>query len=226
MRAFRTSLLLFAAAVCGACGSDPAGRDTTEAGLAQDAGEPEPPPPRAALPRAESTHPWTWLGGDLGSSYHAKAERILNAESAGRLQQAWMRDLGVTINGAAAVVGEHIYVSESQAVHKLNAETGEEIWKSTSAGGYAAPSYADGVLYIHSISDGLAALDAETGERLWRVLKVSQVSLSVGFSSPLVVGDLVIVGTSSSLSSCESMGTGCTQRHVFVTGIGARTVCA
>jgi polyvinyl alcohol dehydrogenase (cytochrome) len=196
--------LLCLTTVCGACGSDGAGRDITDAILAQDGGEPEPPPPRAALPRAESTHDWTWLGGDLGSSYHAKQERVLNAESAYRLQEAWMRDLGVTINGAAVVVGEHIYVSEPQAVHKLNAETGEEIWNAR-PGGVSAPSYVEGVLYVHAYSDSLSALDAETGESLWRVAKVSQVSLAVGFSSPLVAEDRVIVGTSSGEESVASV---------------------
>jgi len=148
-----------------------------------------------ALPRAESTNHWTWLGGDLRSTYHAAGETVLSVQSAPRLQEAWSIQLSASVNGAAAVVGPDLYVATILDVVKLDAETGDMRWRYTPAG-TSSITYADGVIYNHSYQGDLYARDADGGNPMWRLMRISEYGAS-GFASPLVFDRYVIVGTSS-----------------------------
>jgi outer membrane protein assembly factor BamB len=61
----------------------------------------------------------------------------------------------------------------------------------------AAPTIADGHVYVVSIDNELSALDAGTGELLWHQNGIAESATLMGASNPAVVGDSVVVAYSS-----------------------------
>ena len=137
---------------------------------------------------------WTMMGYDTTSSYFNKAETVLTKDNAANLEVAWKTDMGSPVYGAPLQVGDKIYASSGAGVRAFDAATGNELWEASSASS-ASMAYADGRLYLDSSRGQVVALDATDGSVLWTQSPDSQTS--DGSSSPLVVGDLVLIGGSS-----------------------------
>lgn len=134
------------------------------------------------------------MGYDQASTYNNTAETVLTKENAARLEIAWQADLGTNVYGAPLQVGDTIYASAATGVTAFNAATGTTKWKSR-AGTTGSLAYDGGTLYLHTALGSITALDASSGSQKWSQRANAQGG--DGSSSPLVVGDVVLIGGSS-----------------------------
>ncbi|NKB58943.1 MAG: PQQ-binding-like beta-propeller repeat protein [Alphaproteobacteria bacterium] len=101
--------------------------------------------------------------------------------------------------GGIAYADGFLYVSTGFAdVISLDATTGKERWRKRLTGPMrAAPSVADGRVFVVTIDNQLFALDGKTGERLWSHAGFSEIAGLLGAASPAVATGTVIVPYSS-----------------------------
>jgi polyvinyl alcohol dehydrogenase (cytochrome) len=138
---------------------------------------------------------WTQLGHDLASTFHNPAAAITRKRAA-RLKQAWTYEAPGSVNGAPAVAGDRVTALSQSGLVALDAENGQEVWRRDDIRGSSSPTLRGGVLYAYAGDTTLWAVDAKDGSDRWKV-KADDQRFAVGFSSPVVAGDAVIVGLSS-----------------------------
>ena len=134
------------------------------------------------------------LGYDYGSSFHNTHESAISVANAGELEEAWQ--IEAPVNGMAAVVGDVVYVLSTDSLTARDVATGDLIWETKNVLGTSTPAFRDGTLFVNGFNSVLFAVDPVTGEELWQSVVDSHPN-ATGFSSPVVYGDLVIVGSSS-----------------------------
>jgi len=136
----------------------------------------------------------------------------------------WKRPIGPGWS-SFAVAGDFLYTQEQRGEHEVVAcyrvSTGEPVWmhkdpvrfyeSNGGAGPRGTPTFSDGRIYALGATGILNALDAATGARLWSRNAATETGVKLpgwGFtSSPLVVGDVVVVATSGALGAFDH-GTG------------------
>ena len=137
----------------------------------------------------------------------------INTGNVSKLQAAWTFSTGVLRGheGAPLVIGDVMYVHapfpNTVFALDLNNE-GKILWKyepkqdpnvipvmccDTVNRGVA---YSDGKLFLHQADDTLVAIDAKTGKLVWSAKNGDPTKGQTGTSAPLVVKDMVLVGTS------------------------------
>lgn len=156
-------------------------------------------------------HPGDWTGF-RGPERDAtvRGVQIATDWNAAPPKQIWRQRVGPAWS-SVAVIGDRLFTQEqrgeSEAVVCLDAETGRELWVHedharfwegvAGAGPRATPTFAAGRLYSAGATGLLNCLDAKTGKRSWSrdFSKESGAKVPLwGFSSsPLVVGDLVVI---------------------------------
>jgi outer membrane protein assembly factor BamB len=141
-----------------------------------------------------SSADWSMIGYDLASTYWNRAETVLTKDNAASLAEIWSADLIGNVYGAPLQIGDKIYASGPSMVRAYEAATGTELWRA-SVGSTASMSYADGTLYVNDNSGQINAINAADGELLWT--KAPDTQRADGSSSPVVVGDLVLIGGSN-----------------------------
>lgn len=106
---------------------------------------------------------------------------------------------GYIIGGGLAYGEDKIFVTSPHAeVLALETKTGQILWRiPTQSPVRAAPTYADGRLYVLTISNQLEVLDAATGNRLWNHAGITEFAGLLGTASPAVSKGIVIVSYSS-----------------------------
>jgi polyvinyl alcohol dehydrogenase (cytochrome) len=144
-------------------------------------------------PATPASTDWTLMGYDTGSTYFNRAETKITKDNVASMTVKFQADMGGAVYGAPLQVGGNIYVSGSTGLRGFDA-TGKELWKAT-PGTSGSMSYSDGMLYVNTSGSKLIALNATDGKQLWS--KPYQTVSADGTSSPLVAGDLVIVGGSN-----------------------------
>lgn len=140
---------------------------------------------------------WPWLGQDLASTYNNAGETKLNTDNVGRLAPIWETKRYGNVNGAAAVVGDVVYVQSFDGTFAIRASNGEQIWANTNVTGTSSPTYDNGQLFVNDTAAVLHALNAKDGKEQWKA-KIDPHPQASGFSSPAVFGSYVVVGSSSS----------------------------
>jgi polyvinyl alcohol dehydrogenase (cytochrome) len=162
----------------------------------------EPPAPADAAvdsssptPGDETSSEWTTMGYDPGSTYFNSAEKKLTRQNAAKLEVAYTVDMGGNVYGAALQVGDKIYANSPAGVRALDAATGAELWRAAPGPTSGSMSYSDGMLYINTRGSKIVALNAADGAEAWS--KSYHASAADGTSSPLVAGDVVLVGGSN-----------------------------
>ena len=138
---------------------------------------------------------WRQLGYDVGSSFHNPRAGITPRAAAG-LHEAWRFEAPGSVNGAAAVGGGRAYVLSGDGLVALDVDNGDEVWRREDVAGTSSPTLIDGTLYVNAADPKVLALDPKTGETRWEVGTDTQ-PYATGFSSPIVAGDLVVVGLAS-----------------------------
>ncbi len=174
----------------------PGAEPTTNAGTSGG----DVPPPDVSdeptdTPAPAGVSEWRMMGYDLGSTFFNTAETMLTKDNAAMLEEAWSVDLGGNVYGAALQVGDRIYASGPSTVRAFDAASGNELW-STRVPSTASLAYEDGTLYANNNGSEIVALEAEGGTVLW-TRPGNPDSTADGSSSPLVVGDLIVIGGSN-----------------------------
>jgi len=103
------------------------------------------------------------------------------------------------IGGGVGVEGDTVYATTGFGeVVALGVSDGHLKWRHKLINPLrAAPTIADGRVYVVSIDNELQALDANTGEPLWHHNGIAESATLLGASNPAVVGDSVIIAYSS-----------------------------
>jgi len=101
--------------------------------------------------------------------------------------------------GGIAYANGILFVSTGFAdVVSLDAETGKQRWRKRLSGPMrAAPSVADGRVFVLTIDNQLFALNGDTGEQLWSHAGFSEIAGLLGAASPAISAGTVIVPYSS-----------------------------
>ncbi len=91
-------------------------------------------------------------------------------EIPGAVQQKWSYELADAAFPTAPITagGLVFFADRNGVVHAVDAEAGEPIWKTFTAGPiYFPPAYSNNRLYVGSADGRVYALEAATGKRLW-----------------------------------------------------------
>jgi polyvinyl alcohol dehydrogenase (cytochrome) len=165
----------------------------------------EPPAgPGPGGPQDARTLDWKGLGYDLGSTYWNKAETKISTSSAPTLSKVWEFDTKATASSTVVISGGRVYISSSPTdpadptkggLIALDLATGAEIWRNVDAAGPSSLALDGNVLYMHDFPGNVRAFDVTDGHQLWEY-KTDENANIVGFSSPVVTKDLVLVGGS------------------------------
>jgi polyvinyl alcohol dehydrogenase (cytochrome) len=137
---------------------------------------------------------WTLMGYDVASTYFNRAETVLTKENAASLTEIWSADMGGNTYSAALQVGDRIYAAGPSSVRAFMAASGDELWRA-SVSSSASIAYDDGTIYAHTSSSQIVALNAADGSQRWSAPVDAQ--RGDGTSSPIVAGNVVIVGGSN-----------------------------
>jgi outer membrane protein assembly factor BamB len=135
------------------------------------------------------------LGYDLGSTYWNQGETKISVKTAPSLDKAWEFDTTAGVTATPVINAGKVYV-QSGAIIAIKTQSGSELWRNSDIGGFASMAFSDGVLYVHDSPSVVHALKAEDGTEIWQ-LKTTDIAGAVGFSSPIVTKDYVLVGGST-----------------------------
>ena len=155
---------------------------------------------------------WVMPLGNYSSQRYSALDQI-NTSNVKNLQVAWSFSTGVLRGheGGPLVIGDVMYIHAPfpNTVFALDLNNdGRILWKyqptqdpnvipvmccDTVNRGVA---YADGKIFLHQADTTLVALDAKTGKVVWSVKDGDPTKGETGTSAPLVVKNMVLVGTS------------------------------
>jgi len=122
------------------------------------------------------------------------------------LKLLWTYEAGESIESSAAIVGGTVFVgSQKGELISLNLDNGAVFWKYhvDSPIGESSPAYSDGVVYIGDLGGWFHAVNATNGKKLWAFKAGSEIK-----SSPVVVGDRVLIGSYDQHLYCLSTRNG------------------
>jgi len=151
---------------------------------------------------------WTSYNGDYTGQRYSRLQQI-NVANVSKLRPAWVFHPGNTQNleVTPVVVRGLMYITASNDVFALDAQTGREVWhyhRPISAGllDDAAAHKNRGVavyensVFVETDDAHLLSLDARSGGLLWDVQYADKAKHYGATSAPVVVKDMVVVGTS------------------------------
>lgn len=141
---------------------------------------------------------WTMMGYDARSNYVQPHEKKLNVGNAKELKEHWRIQTSGFPAGSPVIVDGKVYISATGGMVAVDLDTGAELWTQPMVRGTATPAYHEGFLYMHAASGAkLYKLDATDGSIVWGPISTyPQNEACDGTSSPIIAGDLVIVGHS------------------------------
>lgn len=122
------------------------------------------------------------------------------------LKQLWTYEAGESIESSAAIVGGTVFVgSQKGELVALSLENGSVYWKFPTGNpiGESSPAYGSGVVFIGDLGGWLNALNATDGKKLWAFKANGEIK-----SSPVVVGDRVLIGSYDEHLYCLSARNG------------------
>jgi outer membrane protein assembly factor BamB len=118
------------------------------------------------------------------------------------LKPVWTYDAGDSIESSAAIVGSTVFVgSQKGELVALSLDNGSVYWKFPTGSpiGESSPAYGNGVVYIGDLGGWLNALNASDGKKLWAFKTNGEIK-----SSPVVVGDRLLIGSYDEFLYCLS----------------------
>ncbi len=199
----------------------PEAAKTESAADPKDVGKSLPEPAESAVPREPVVMTADWpgfRGADRDGVAHGA--RIATDWSASPPVELWSRPIGPGWS-SFAVDGNRLYTQEQRGEEEIvacyDATTGEPVWwhrdearfweSQGGPGPRGTPSLAGGRLYAFGATGILNALDAKSGAVLWSRNVAADTDVEVpywGFSSsPLVIGERVIVAAAGKLAAYD-----------------------
>jgi polyvinyl alcohol dehydrogenase (cytochrome) len=166
-----------------------------------------------AADTTSSAGPWPVAGHDLSNSRNQPAETLINRSNVNSLTMKWAFRTGGDVSATPTVGSNAIYVPDwAGNLYAINKTTGQAIWSTTIsqydgvANSYSrvSPAFHASDLIIGDIAsagtppDGarIMAINQQTGALHW-VTQVETNRAAIITGSPVVVGDVVVVGVSS-----------------------------
>jgi outer membrane protein assembly factor BamB len=155
-----------------------------------------------------------WVGFRGGRRDGVVPEAAFHGWDGSAPRERWRHQVGPAWSSFCAV-GDQIFTQEqrgdAEVVACYRADTGDEVWATSEPGRHsdppsgvgprATPTFADGRVFALTTGGTLVCLDAVTGQPVWKLSlaeKLGATKPTFGLStSPLVVGDLVIVNPAS-----------------------------
>jgi polyvinyl alcohol dehydrogenase (cytochrome) len=136
---------------------------------------------------------WTYLGYDQHSTYHNPNETKITVQNVAMLEPMWTTLTSGSATGTAAVVGDTVYFHASAGTQAFDRATGEQRWK-INMGGSGSITWDAGKVYAQRFSGQVIRIDGATGVTPdWATVVAGNASVG----TPIIVGNKVIVGTSS-----------------------------
>jgi len=140
-----------------------------------------------------------------GVMYGLDTEGTVTALQTATGERVWQTNItpgdedSTIIGGGVAYGDGKVFVTSPHAeVLALDGKTGDVLWRfKTQSPVRAAPTLADGRLYILGISNQLDVLNAETGVLLWNHAGITEHAGLLGTANPAVAKDIVVVTYSS-----------------------------
>jgi polyvinyl alcohol dehydrogenase (cytochrome) len=152
--------------------------------------------PVAAQP-ASTAHDWPIYGRDFSNSVNAVSERTISPATVGDLVERWRLDGIAAVTGTPVVADGVVYFGDwAGRVSALDASAGSVIWQAAPSDAQITASAAVGgeVVVVSDLRGWVRALDRGSGEVRWATqLETPDAS---SFSSPVIIGDAVIIGFS------------------------------
>jgi len=155
-------------------------------------GAPTMPPP---IDMPTGSVDWTMMGYDVGSTYFNAAETKITKETAASLEVAYKVDMGGNVYSVPLQVGDKMYVAGGGTLRALNAADGKELWN-VPLMSTASIAIDNGTIFSNGYNSNVTAFSAADGKQLWSK-KGHATQTADGSSSPIVAGDVVLVGGSS-----------------------------
>jgi outer membrane protein assembly factor BamB len=124
----------------------------------------------------------------------------------GSLRLLWTYEAGESIESSAAIVGGTVYVGTQKGeLLSINLQNGSLYWKYTIDApiGESSPSYSAGVVYVGDLSGWFHAVNAKDGKKIWAFKTGTEIK-----SSPVVIGDRVLIGSYDQHLYCLSTSNG------------------
>ena len=153
-------------------------------------------PVRTTTTDGSGSDAWTMLGQDVRSHFNNTSEHALSVANALSLKEAWQFKTSGSVTGVPAVVDGHVYALAGGGTYAFDAPSGAVLWQNGDVKGTSSVTWSDGKLYIDDRASVLHRLDAATGTEDWHAV-IDMNPAAAGFSSPVVAGGLVFVGSAS-----------------------------
>src|SRR5262245_21992471 len=109
------------------------------------------------------------------------------------LKLLWTVEAGDSIESSAAIVGGTVFVgSQKGELLSISLDNGSVYWryKIDDPIGESSPAYNAGVVYVGDLGGWLHAVNASDGKKIWAFKTGSEIK-----SSPVIVGDRVLIGS-------------------------------
>lgn len=122
------------------------------------------------------------------------------------LKQLWTYEAGDSIESSAAIVGGTVFVgSQKGELAALSLDNGQVYWKFSTGNpiGESSPAYSNGMVFIGDLGGWINALNATNGQKYWAFKTDNEIK-----SSPVVVGDRVLIGSYDQNLYCLSIRNG------------------
>lgn len=141
---------------------------------------------------------WTSYGADWSNTRTAPLETTISVENAGALQEVWRVDGVVGSTSTPAVAGDTVYFGAwDGTIRAVSAVDGTPRWtRSVGAIVDASPLVFGDAVYVGDAAGNLHAVDRATGAPRWTRDLDPHPNTRI-FSSPVGVGDMVVVGVAS-----------------------------